>query len=277
MYDDIREYEVGKTLPAIPNSRWKASGLETYIGEIVQRVEVEGINRLIDRLIRRMTYEIKKASGESIAYNASLDPIKPKYARVPTGPETCEWCIMLASRGYVYVSAQSAGALTHWHENCDCVIVPQFDANYQVKGYDPKKYEAIWDANVVYDEYGHVDTDASLKNIRAWTGRDEGYYEAHKQERHEYYEQVKKNGLLGTSKKGTSPRNSQSKYKFEGGDGLPAFSDFNDVKSYLYGADSQEALQQRYSILGRIFGTDSEQMRSSALRNVMTTAGHKFE
>lgn len=277
MYDEIREYEAGSVLPATPKSNFNAKSAEAHISSLYESYKIQGIEYLIDAIARRITYEIKKASGESIVYNSGLDKLKPKYARVPTGPETCEWCIMLASRGYDYASAKTAGALTHWHENCDCIIVPQFSNEWQVKGYDPEKYQKIWYDNVVYDEYGHVDSKASLKNIRAWTGRDADYYKNHKAERHEYYEYVKENGLLGTTKRGSGRRSSRSKYQFEGGDGVPSFRDFNDVKSYLYDSSSEEDLYHRYSVLGNIFGHQSEQMTSAALKNVLKTAKHKFE
>jgi len=44
------------------------------------------------------------------------------YSRVPTGLETCSYCMMLASRGFVYHSAESAGHADH--RGCDCMIVP---------------------------------------------------------------------------------------------------------------------------------------------------------
>lgn len=52
-----------------------------------------------------------------------------RWARVPTGRETCGWCLMLASRGPVYRSAESAGGgdMLSWHTGCDCHIVPVFD------------------------------------------------------------------------------------------------------------------------------------------------------
>lgn len=44
-----------------------------------------------------------------------------RYARVPQGEETCDFCLMLASRGFVYLTYESADA--HVHRNCDCIVV----------------------------------------------------------------------------------------------------------------------------------------------------------
>lgn len=68
------------------------------------------------------------------------------WARVATGAETCAWCLMLISRGPVYLTAGSAGSrftddtalrmdaagtlldakIKQWHPNCDCKVVPVF-------------------------------------------------------------------------------------------------------------------------------------------------------
>ena len=38
-----------------------------------------------------------------------------RYARIPTGPDTCDWCLMLASRGFVYYTEADARAGNHQH------------------------------------------------------------------------------------------------------------------------------------------------------------------
>ena len=68
------------------------------------------------------------------------------WARVATGKETCEWCLMLVARGPEYSSARKAGlrmgdseaaeaisadkdvsaAMNQWHAGCDCKVVPVF-------------------------------------------------------------------------------------------------------------------------------------------------------
>ena len=50
-----------------------------------------------------------------------------RFARVPTGAETCTFCLMLASRGAVYHTRKTAGEFRHFHRGCDCKVVPGFD------------------------------------------------------------------------------------------------------------------------------------------------------
>lgn len=67
-----------------------------------------------------------------------------RFARVPTGPTTCEWCLMLASRGFVYHSAKTAGEANRFHRNCDCRIVPSYGKGAEVEGYDPDELYQQW-------------------------------------------------------------------------------------------------------------------------------------
>lgn len=57
-----------------------------------------------------------------------------KFARVPQGP-TCPFCIMLASRGFKYKTAATAGELGQYHDKCDCRILAGYDG-LEVENYD---------------------------------------------------------------------------------------------------------------------------------------------
>ena len=65
-----------------------------------------------------------------------------RFARVPTGFETCAFCLMLASRGAVYHSRKAAGEFRHFHRNCDCKVVPSFEDDPEaelVEGVRPRE------------------------------------------------------------------------------------------------------------------------------------------
>lgn len=92
-----------------------------------------------------------RSLNETIIANVGRDRDKgARFARVPTGFETCTFCLMLASRGAVYHTRKSAGEFKHFHRRCDCKIVPGFgddpDAEL-VEGVRPKelyeRYRAI--------------------------------------------------------------------------------------------------------------------------------------
>lgn len=91
---------------------------------VEQRVQ----KRLEDSLSRL----VQQPARDTIAANADKDRSKPRWIRVPTGPTTCEFCIMLASRELGknfggYRSEHNALFDEHgetYHRNCDCVAVP---------------------------------------------------------------------------------------------------------------------------------------------------------
>lgn len=143
MYDEIREFEIGRAFGALTNSKRNPIATERAIRAFLSYLDKDGIERVIELLRERADYEIKKAAGDCLMDNALRDPAKPKFARVPTGAETCNFCIMLASRGFVYDSAESAGALDHWHPHCDCRIVPSWKA-HTVSGYNPDRLYRQW-------------------------------------------------------------------------------------------------------------------------------------
>lgn len=94
---------------------------------------------------------VRAASRKTVAHNVASDPAKPAWARVPKGTETCAFCDMMASRGFVYSSPESAGegAANRFHAHCDCAIVPIWDeGKVEIEGYDPEVFKARYDAAV---------------------------------------------------------------------------------------------------------------------------------
>lgn len=67
------------------------------------------------------------------------------WARVPTGAETCAFCRMLASRGAVYRSRETAGGGKRYHGRCDCTpTLVGRDGSGMPEGYNP---------DALYDQY----------------------------------------------------------------------------------------------------------------------------
>ena len=109
-------------------------------------------------------FYVKREAFCNMAKNCNKAGIR--YARVPSGRETCAFCFMLASRGFIYWSEKEAGADGHeFHPHCDCIIVPGFHADTgisedtQIEGYAPSemrdRYKKCYDAinpNGTWDE-----------------------------------------------------------------------------------------------------------------------------
>lgn len=170
MYDDIREMSIGKRLRQIAPSAFSRAATEGAVRALVQSVVKSGDTSTFGRnLAGRVDYEVKRSAGEAPYKLGAKDPVKPRFARVPSGAETCPFCLMLASRGFEYRSEKSAAYKKdggHYHPNCDCRIVAGFDG-MDVEGYDPDAlYERYSDcANTVADEHGHADRNAVLNEM----------------------------------------------------------------------------------------------------------------
>lgn len=135
-YEDAREAALGQRgeaklaeldLEAVEGSvRWAARDL--FIPGRSGRAR-DRIGNVIDRHVRNM-------GRGTLAQSIDGDRANVRWARMMSGSETCPWCRMLASRGFVYKSKQSAGGDHAWgHDNCDCQIVPDFslsDAEHDV-------------------------------------------------------------------------------------------------------------------------------------------------
>ena len=84
-----------------------------------------------------------RSLNETIIANVGRDRDKgAMFARVPTGIETCTFCLMLASRGAVYHTRKTAGEWRHFHRGCDCKVVPSFEGDPDaelVQGVKPRE------------------------------------------------------------------------------------------------------------------------------------------
>ena len=106
-----------------------------------------------------LTDELVKQPGRSTMIRSATSQ-KVRFARVPTGSDTCTWCLMLASRGAVYVSAATArrsGLVAgKFHAECNCTVEPvKTDddlARLGADGYDPAALFTRWQDSLAAEE-----------------------------------------------------------------------------------------------------------------------------
>lgn len=125
----------------------------------------------------RVVREVENAGRQQIIHAVDNDPetrIVKGWARVATGRETCAWCLMLISRGPVYLGADRAGLdlddtsaaemiaagedvsefMEQWHDGCDCKVVPVFDRQNWPGKDAADRAEQLWiDATRAAREY----------------------------------------------------------------------------------------------------------------------------
>lgn len=89
-----------------------------------------------------------KSLNETIVANVGRDSDRgARFARVMTGAENCAFCLMLAGRGAVYHTRETAGEFRRFHRGCDCKVVPSFSDDPMetlVEGRDPKDAYRIY-------------------------------------------------------------------------------------------------------------------------------------
>lgn len=115
------------------------------------------------QLANAIGYQINSAAGRASRNCGKQDKRRPKFARVPTGAETCAWCISTAGLGFHYVSEETA---SHTHSGCDCRIVPSWGGS-GVEGYDPNSYADYWRAANDRRQSGDIPEDVQQRIDRA--------------------------------------------------------------------------------------------------------------
>lgn len=88
--------------------------------------------RIIDHLSREADFAIQDMHLSGLQKMFGGRGVK--WRRVPSGGDTCGFCMMLAGKGSVYKSAKSAGS--HYHAHCDCRVVPDGDGIKSVAGFN---------------------------------------------------------------------------------------------------------------------------------------------
>ena len=145
MYDTLRAAELGQRLDASPVSGRDPAATEGAVRAFVDALtKGRGREAVTRQLNDRVDYETKVAAAQAALECAKRDRRPPRFARVPSGAETCDFCLMLASRGFVY---HTDAAASHAHANCDCRVIPSWRGN-GVEGYDPGAIYDRWQASI---------------------------------------------------------------------------------------------------------------------------------
>lgn len=145
------------TLAKENGSKLTAEMFDTFDDEMMEQKVRYYAQALVDGDVNKFTndvsdlasYYVKREAFQNMYNNCKKNRIR--YARVPTGRETCAFCFMLSSRGFVYSGEAEAGAKgNEYHAHCDCTIIPNF-GNTKVEGYDP---------DALYERYKKCYTEA---------------------------------------------------------------------------------------------------------------------
>lgn len=147
----------GKNVNDLPVTE-SSAGVEKVLADNFSGPSPE--DRVANDVAQLARDETRRRANETMIHNVQRDShVGVRYARVPMG-DSCEFCIMLASRGFVYHTKKTAGEFNHFHSDCRCKVVPGFpEIEFYVKnntvvsrargpsveGYDPDEYKRQWD------------------------------------------------------------------------------------------------------------------------------------
>lgn len=213
-FDDVMEYSGASITAAMPSGVYTEDELERigrHQAEKVVHDDIDGFiygmamsagNIVYQMGMRTMFYQtgvgmnhvdLDVPTGQdAFIYGAegySTGGYQVRYRRLPQGAETCDFCLMLASRGAVYLTEESAQGssaddVNHVHQNCDCIVVPclvHFDngkliEDTEIEGYDTDTLYTMWnewkDISARTDISLEVKDELKRENMRARLGRD---------------------------------------------------------------------------------------------------------
>ena len=162
-YQMSRKYMLGEAgeFDLITDELYNEAYFQSATEKMIAKATVDGAvdSELLSSYIDTFVSQVVNSSSKRRMRNyGDKDEKKPKWARVPSGNETCAWCIAMAARGFYYMSENQA---SHSHDGCDCVIVPGWgkgandtgkasnwlkndDSDLTVEGYNPADYWSLY-------------------------------------------------------------------------------------------------------------------------------------
>lgn len=134
LYDSIASIE-GLALPAaeLASPPTYPMVAEAINGTMKHAQQTEAVANTVSRLV-------KYTGQTTLIQNAARDGAEAAW--IPSGRETCPFCIILASRGWEYV--KEGASVEHLHSNCDCSYMIRHRSDINVAGYDPDKYLSMY-------------------------------------------------------------------------------------------------------------------------------------
>lgn len=146
----------GRFRVAAPPAPISASRVEEKVRYVAGHLWTPEPAAMLSALTVATDKYVKQHGRKAIMWNADREGAT--WARVPSGPKTCSWCLVLASRDAVYVSEKSAETRADgeaYHGFCDCQAVPLRRGDDYPPGYLPDDFYDMY--SVARDAAGSGD------------------------------------------------------------------------------------------------------------------------
>ena len=178
-----RSSEIGREIYDSERQKYypNAERLDMFLGEYQQDWFIKDMepakeeflktgasDNALSEVVLRAVKNVDNGARTQISRSVDVDPLSVRWARVATGKETCEFCLMMVSRGPVYRSARQAGLdlddfeareimamglnnldgvkalMNRWHPGCDCIAVPVIDRKNWLGKKQFEKAQDLW-------------------------------------------------------------------------------------------------------------------------------------
>lgn len=134
LYDAIAELSRADVPPAeIAPTPSYGEMAKTVRGVLKQSQNVAMIAAAVGR-------QVKRCGAQTTLQNAGRD--RAEAAWIAIG-DTCPYCLMIAAEGWKPVKPTSTA--DHIHGNCDCTYSVRFNKDTRVGGYDPGRFQRMFD------------------------------------------------------------------------------------------------------------------------------------
>lgn len=150
-YDGVAAELGFDVAPADIVNEFEPAAVGRSVGYFMRNVTPDNFDSFVAAMVSRANDHVARAANRTIAGNAGRPRDRKagmRYARVPTGRETCGFCLMLASRGFAYATRRSAGDIggmfNYYHDRCDCRVVAG-NSETRIEGYDPDWYSKVYE------------------------------------------------------------------------------------------------------------------------------------
>jgi hypothetical protein len=126
-YDDLRrDRGLAGAFSAQPADTVDLERVEGSTRRIAGHLWTDTPEAALPALSGRLGKYVLQPGRDTIREAVRLDPSNPRWARIPSSPKPCDFCQMLAGRGAVYLSEDTADG-NDYHDHCGCIASPMWD------------------------------------------------------------------------------------------------------------------------------------------------------
>ena len=136
--------DAAKAIVFIENKSDRAKRLAIAAKKSQPKLAVGDVEGFAKAIARAVAADVKRQATNTTVFNAAKNGCE--FAWIPGGGETCAFCIMLASNGWVRASKETALGqhAEHIHDNCMCEFAIRFNDDTKYSSYDASKYEEMY-------------------------------------------------------------------------------------------------------------------------------------